>query len=240
MIITTKDGSSFDTQTDLTAPERHILQKLFLWKGMATSIQQFREKKEEALHKGWNGSGRIHESPTLKSIIEDLEHARARDAHIYAEVLGSGVSNDAFNMIIPDPEGEGAALAIHRALEDANVSIEDIDYINAHGTSTPLGDLSETKAIKSVFGNRAYDIPISSTKSMIGHLMGAAGAIEAVVCIMTMIEGIIHPTINLDTPDPDCDLDYVPNETRDGDIKVVLSNSFGLGGQNACLILSRF
>ena len=172
-------------------------------------------------------------------IIEEYEHARARDAHIYAEVLGSGISNDAYNMIIPDPEGNGAALAIQQALDDANVPIEDIDYINAHGTSTPLGDLSETKAIKTVFGNHAYDIPISSTKSMIGHLMGAAGAIEAVVGIMTMIEGIIHPTINLDTPDPDCDLDYVPNETREADVKVVLSNSFGLGGQNACLILGR-
>lgn len=173
-------------------------------------------------------------------VIEELEHAKARDANIYAEVLGSGVSNDAFNMIVPDPEGDGAALAIHRALEDANVAIEQIDYINAHGTSTPLGDLSETKAIKSVFGNRAYDIPISSTKSMIGHLMGAAGAVEAVVCIMTIIEGIIHPTINLDTPDPDCDLDYVPNKAREMKVDVVLSNSFGLGGQNACLLLSRF
>lgn len=186
-----------------------------------------------------NRDGFIPAAGSAVLIIEDFEHARARDAHIYAEVLGSGVSNDAYNMIIPDPEGDGAALAIHRALEDANVAIEEIDYINAHGTSTPLGDLSETKAIKSVFGNRAYDIPISSTKSMIGHLMGAAGAVEAVVCIMTMIEGIIHPTINLDTPDPDCDLDYVPNEAREVDVNVVLSNSFGLGGQNACLILGR-
>jgi 3-oxoacyl-[acyl-carrier-protein] synthase II len=172
-------------------------------------------------------------------ILESLDHARARNARIYGEVLGYGVSSDAFHMIVPDPEGKGAALAIHRALEDARVSFEDVDYINAHGTATILGDLSETKAIKSVFGSHAYNVPISSTKSMIGHMMGATGAVEAAVCLMTMRDGIIHPTINLETPDPECDLDYVPNIAREANVEVALSNSFGLGGQNACLVLSR-
>ena len=172
-------------------------------------------------------------------ILESLDHAQARDAHIYGEILGSGVSSDAYHMIVPDPEGKGAALAIRRALEDAHVSVEDVDYINAHGTATPLGDLAETKAIKTVFGNHAYNVPISSTKSMIGHMMGATGAVEAAICLMTIRDGVIHPTINLDTPDPECDLDYVPNTAREVDVKVALSNSFGLGGQNACLVLSR-
>ena len=172
-------------------------------------------------------------------ILESLEHAKARDANIYGEVLGSGVSSDAYHMIVPDPEGKGAALAISRALEDARVSVEDIDYINAHGTATPLGDLAETKAIKSVFGNHAYNVPISSTKSMIGHMMGATGAVEAAVCLMSIRDGLIHPTINLETPDPECDLDYVPNVAREAKVEIALSNSFGLGGQNACLVLGR-
>ncbi|MEJ2549239.1 MAG: beta-ketoacyl-ACP synthase II [Anaerolineales bacterium] len=173
-------------------------------------------------------------------ILEELEHALARDAHIYAEILGAGVSNDAYHMIIPDPEGIGAALAIRRCIEDAHLSIEDIDYINAHGTSTPVGDIAETKAIKQVFGERAYDIPISSTKSMIGHAMGASGSIEAIACALTIRDEIIHPTINYDTPDPECDLDYVPNQAREARVDVALSNSFGLGGQNACLLIGRF
>lgn len=173
-------------------------------------------------------------------ILESLDHALARGARIYAEILGSGTSNDAFHMIIPDPEGGGAALAIERSLESAHVGIEDIDYINAHGTSTPVGDLSETKAIKSVFGEAAYNIPISSTKSMIGHMMGATGSVEAIVCVMSIQEGIIHPTINYETPDPECDLDYVPNIAREAQVDVALSNSFGLGGQNACLVIGRY
>ncbi|HEY45759.1 MAG: 3-oxoacyl-ACP synthase [Anaerolineae bacterium SM23_ 63] len=172
-------------------------------------------------------------------ILESLDHAKARDANIYGEILGSGVSSDAYHMIVPDPEGIGAALAIRRALEDAHVSVEDIDYINAHGTATPLGDLAETIAIKSVFGSQAYNVPISSTKSMIGHMMGATGAVEAAVCLMTIRDGIIHPTINLETPDPECDLDFVPNVAREVDVDITLSNSFGLGGQNACLVLGR-
>jgi 3-oxoacyl-[acyl-carrier-protein] synthase II len=170
-------------------------------------------------------------------VLESLTHARDRGAHIYAEVLGHGVSNDIHHMIAPDPDGEGAALAIRQALASARVSIEDVDYINAHGTSTPLGDVAETKAIKAVFGKRAYEIPISATKSMIGHMMGATGAVEAIACVMSMQEGIIHPTINYETPDPECDLDYVPNKARKAKVKVAVSNSFGLGGQNAVLVI---
>ena len=172
-------------------------------------------------------------------VLESLEHAQARGATIYAEVLGSGVSNDAYHLIAPDPEGTGAALAIGRALDHAGIDKDDVDYINAHGTSTPAGDVAETKAIKLAFGERAYDIPVSSSKSMVGHMMGAAGAVEALACIMTLNQGIIHPTINYETPDPDCDLDYVPNVARKADVKIALSNSFGLGGQNACVVLGR-
>jgi 3-oxoacyl-[acyl-carrier-protein] synthase II len=170
-------------------------------------------------------------------VLESLTHALDRGARIYAEVLGYGVSNDIYHIIAPDPEGEGAALAVRKALASAQVSIEEVDYINAHGTSTPLGDVAETRAIKAVFGKRAYEIPISSTKSMIGHMMGATGAVEAVACVMSMQEGIIHPTINYETPDPECDLDYVPNTARRAEVKVAVSNSFGLGGQNAVLVL---
>lgn len=172
-------------------------------------------------------------------LLESLDHARRRGARIYAELLGAGSSNDAFHMIAPDPEGTGAGLAMNRALKSAGVELDQVDYVNAHGTSTPLGDLSETKAIKSVFGERAYDIPISSTKSMIGHMMGATGAVEAIACIKTILESTIHPTINYENPDPECDLDYVPNEARQADVNIALSNSFGLGGQNACLVLGK-
>jgi 3-oxoacyl-[acyl-carrier-protein] synthase II len=169
-------------------------------------------------------------------ILESLAHAQARGARIHAEVLGFGTSNDAFHMIAPDPEGSGAALAIRRALADAGVEPQDVDYINAHGASTLLGDVAETKAIKAAYGKHAYDIPVSSTKSMIGHLMGATGAVEAMACVMSIQKGIIHPTINYETPDPECDLDYVPNEARQAEVKVAVSNSFGLGGQNAVLV----
>jgi 3-oxoacyl-[acyl-carrier-protein] synthase II len=172
-------------------------------------------------------------------VLESLAHAQERNAQIYAEVLGLGTSNDAFHIIAPDPEGTGATLAMLRALESAGVDTEQVDYINAHGTSTPLGDVAETKAIKAVFGDRAYQIPVSSTKSMIGHMLGATGAVEAVACVMSIQEGIIHPTINYETPDPECDLDYVPNEARQTEVKVAMVNSFGLGGQNAVLVLGR-
>jgi 3-oxoacyl-[acyl-carrier-protein] synthase II len=172
-------------------------------------------------------------------VLERLDHALARGARIHAEVLGTSSTNDAFHMIAPDQNGSGAALAMSRALANAGIEPSAIDYINAHGTSTQLGDVAETKAIKTVFGEHAYDIPISSTKSMVGHMMGAAGALEAVVCVKTIQEGIIHPTINYETPDPDCDLDYVPNQAREAQVDIVISNSFGLGGQNACLVLGK-
>ncbi|MBE9472480.1 MAG: beta-ketoacyl-ACP synthase II, partial [Chloroflexi bacterium] len=173
-------------------------------------------------------------------VLEALEHARARGARIRAEVLGQASSSDAFHVAQPDPEGMGASRAMRWALDDAGLTPDDVGYINAHGSSTPISDPIETRAIKRVFGERAYEIPISSTKSMIGHAMGGAGAIEAAACVLTVEQGIIHPTINLETPDPECDLDYVPEGARKADVRFALSNSFGLGGQNACLVLGRF
>ena len=168
--------------------------------------------------------------------LERLDQALARGARIYAEVLGYGVSSDAYHVSAPDPEGAGAALAMRRAIADAGLTPEDIQYINAHATSTPIGDPAEEVAIKKVFGPRAYEIPVNATKSMIGHLLGAAGAVEAIATIMTMQDGILHPTINYETPDPACDLDCVPNEARKAHVDIALSNSFGFGGQNACLV----
>jgi 3-oxoacyl-[acyl-carrier-protein] synthase II len=173
-------------------------------------------------------------------ILESLKHARKRGARIYAEVLGYGASNDAYHLIAPDPCGEGAARAMRWALEDAEVEPEEVDYINAHAPGTPLGDAMETMAIKKVFGEHAYNLPISSTKSMIGHLWGAAGAVESIVCVLTIRDQIIHPTINYETPDPECDLDYVPNLARKAEVEIALCNSFGLGGQNACLVFGKF
>ena len=170
-------------------------------------------------------------------VLESLEHARARGARIRAEVLGYACSSDAGHSAAPDSEGRGAANAMLWALQDADCPPERIGYINAHGTGTQVNDAMETKAIKRVFGERAYRIPVSSTKSMIGHCMGGSGALEAIACIRTMEDGILHPTINLETPDPACDLDYVPNQARPADVQATLSNSFGLGGQNACLVL---
>jgi 3-oxoacyl-[acyl-carrier-protein] synthase II len=173
-------------------------------------------------------------------VLESLQHAKARGADIYAEVTGWGASSDAFHLVQPDDEGKGAALAIKLALKDAERNIEDVHYINAHGTSTPLNDKSETLAIKRAFGDHAYNVPISSTKSMIGHSLGASGAMEAMACIGSIRDQVLHPTINLDTPDPDCDLDYIPNEARETKVDVTLSNSFGFGGQNACLVMEKF
>jgi 3-oxoacyl-[acyl-carrier-protein] synthase II len=172
-------------------------------------------------------------------MLEELEQAERRGATIYAEILGAGSSNDAHNMIQPDPSGEGVAAMMSRALESAGIEPERVDYLNAHGTATPQGDIAETKAIKQVFGDHAYDLAVSSTKSMIGHLFGAAGAIEALVCAKAIHEGVIPPTINLDEPDPECDLDYVPNEAREASVDVALSNAMGLGGHNACVLLGR-
>ena len=173
-------------------------------------------------------------------VLEKLEHALARHAKIYAEVLGYTANSDALHFVAPDPAAIGATQVMRDALTDANLSIDQIDYINAHATSTLLNDPSETLAIKNVFGARAYQIPISATKSMIGHAMGAAGAFEAMVCALTIRDQKIHPTVNYETPDPACDLDYVPNVARQAKVDIAMSNSFGFGGQNACLILSKF
>lgn len=170
-------------------------------------------------------------------VLESMEHALQRDAHIYAEVLGHAASSDAHHIATPDQEGLGAQKAMRWALEDAKLAPDRIDYINAHGTGTRINDPTETKAIKQVFGESAYQIPVSSTKSMIGHCMGASGTLEAIACIKSLQEGILHPTINYETPDPECDLDYVPNQARQVRINTALSNSFGLGGQNACLVM---
>jgi len=173
-------------------------------------------------------------------ILENLEFARARGARIYGEILGYGAAGDAYHLIAPDPMGAGAARAMRAALRDAGIDPKDIDYINAHATSTPLGDAAETRAIKSVFGEWAYRIPISATKSMLGHMMGGTGAVEAIVTLLTIRDNIIHPTINYETPDPECDLDCVPNVARPAKVDIAISNSFGLGGQNACIVLARY
>lgn len=173
-------------------------------------------------------------------VLEDLEHAQARGAQIYAELLGQSASSDAYHIAQPDPAGAGAARAMRWALNDAEIAPDTIDYINAHGTATRAGDPAETAAIKQVFGERAYQIPISSTKSMTGHCFGASGALEAIACIMSLRTGILHPTINQEHPDPECDLDYVPNVARKSPIKVALTNAFGFGGQNACLVIGKW
>lgn len=173
-------------------------------------------------------------------VLESLEHAQARGARIYAEVAGHASSADAYHIAAPDPSGNGPVRAMRWAMEDAELAFEAVDYINAHGSSTPINDPTETKAIKTLFGEHAYKLAVSSTKSMIGHPMGAAGALEALACIMAIYKGIIPPTINLVEPDPECDLDYVPNVARHMDVNVTLSNSFGLGGQNACLVLKKY
>jgi 3-oxoacyl-[acyl-carrier-protein] synthase II len=173
-------------------------------------------------------------------ILEELEHALARGAHIYAEFLGYGASSDAYHVSAPAENGEGAARSMQSALDDAGLEPTEIDYINAHGTSTKLNDKSETVAIKHVFGERAYDLPISSTKSCHGHLLGAGGALEALISIKAMEAGLIPPTINYNTPDPECDLDYVPNAARPAAVDTFLSNSFGLGGHNATVVFGKY
>ena len=173
-------------------------------------------------------------------ILESLEHAQARGAKIFCELTGYGTSDDAYHVSAPAENGAGAALSMQYALDDSKLSPEDIGYINAHGTSTQLNDKSETAAIKTVFGEQAYHIPISSTKSMTGHLLGASGALEAIVCAKVFQENILPATINYETPDPECDLDYVPNQTRQVSPEHIMSNSFGFGGHNATLVLSRY
>jgi len=173
-------------------------------------------------------------------ILEDLENAQKRGAKIYAELIGYGLNADAYHMTAPPPDGEGAARCMEIALKDAGISAEEVDYINAHGTSTPLNDAAETKAIKKVFKDHAYKLMVSSTKSMTGHLLGGAGGLEAIITVLSLYEGIVPPTINLENPDPECDLDYVPNQARKADIKVALSNAFGFGGTNACLVFRKW
>jgi 3-oxoacyl-[acyl-carrier-protein] synthase II len=170
-------------------------------------------------------------------VLEDLDHAKARGAKIMAEVLGYGSTNDAYHISAPAENGRGASDCMRMALDDANIATDQIDYINAHGTSTPLNDKSETAAIKTLFGEKAYDVPVSSTKSMTGHLLGAAGALEAMFCTLAIRDGVIPPTINYENPDPVCDLDYVPNQPRKKELHAVMSNSFGFGGHNATIIL---
>ncbi|MCH7484401.1 MAG: beta-ketoacyl-ACP synthase II, partial [Chloroflexi bacterium] len=173
-------------------------------------------------------------------ILESEEHAKSRNAPILAEVAGYGACNDAFHVVAPSADGDGAMRAMREALADAQVETAEVDYINAHGTSTQLNDKSETLAIKTLFGEDAYRVPISATKSMVGHSFGAAGAVESVAAVQTIVNGVIHPTINLEHPDPECDLDYVPEGAREADVDVVLKNSFGFGGQNACLVFKRY
>ena len=173
-------------------------------------------------------------------ILEELEHAQKRGARIYAELIGYGLNADAYHMTAPPLDGEGAARCMEMALRDAGIDPSKIDYINAHGTSTPLNDISETKAIKKIFKEHAYKLMISSTKSMTGHLLGGAGGLEAVITVLSLYEGIVPPTINLEEPDPECDLDYVPNQARKANIKIALSNAFGFGGTNACLVFKKW
>ncbi len=173
-------------------------------------------------------------------VLEELEHARRRGAKIYGEIVGAAYTADAYHITAPQPGGDGAKRAMLLAIKDAGLAPTDIDYINAHGTSTPYNDKVETEAIKAAFGEHAYNLHISSTKSMIGHLLGASGAAEAVATLMTLKNGVIHPTINLDTPDPECDLNYTPNRAVQKDVRVALSNSFGFGGHNVCLAFKKF
>ncbi|MBD3167860.1 MAG: beta-ketoacyl-ACP synthase II [candidate division Zixibacteria bacterium] len=173
-------------------------------------------------------------------VLEELEHALKRGSKIYAELVGYGMSGDAYHVTAPEPGGRGATLAMKAAMEDARIKTEDVNYINAHGTATELGDISETRAIKAVFGEHAYKIVVNATKSLIGHLLGAAGAVETVVTALSIRDGKIHPSVNLEYPDPECDLDYNPNQARELDVKYALTNSFGFGGHNVTLILKKY
>jgi len=173
-------------------------------------------------------------------VLEELEHAKARGAHIYAELIGFGMSADAYHMTSPPDDGAGAARCIRNALKDSQMNVDQVHYINAHGTSTPAGDKAEAAAIRSVFGDHAYELSVSSTKSMVGHLLGAAGAVEAIFSVLAIRDQVAPPTINLDEPDEGCDLDFVPHQARSMPIDVVLSNSFGFGGTNGSLVFRRF
>src|SRR5256885_14211753 len=183
--------------------------------------------------------GFVMSEGSVMLVLEDLDHAKKRGARVLAEIAGYGASADMYHFTAPHPEGKGAIRAMREAIEHSGVDPTEVDYINAHGTSTKLGDVAETKAIKAVFGDHAYELAVSSTKSVHGHLLGAAGAIEAAACVMALNRGLLPPTINLDDPDPECDLDYVPNKARKADVKVAISNSFGFGGHNATLVIKK-
>jgi 3-oxoacyl-[acyl-carrier-protein] synthase II len=180
--------------------------------------------------------GFVHSEGAGALVLEEYERAKKRGATIYAELLGVGNTSDAYHITAPHPDGEGAAMAMRVALKDAKTNPEDVQYVNAHGTSTPLGDVAETRAIKTLFGPHAKKLAISSTKSMVGHLLGASGAVEMIATVLSIQRNVIHPTINYCTPDPDCDLDYVPNRARETRVRRAISNSFGFGGHNCCLV----
>src|SRR5258706_319849 len=204
-------------------------------RALPTSYNDCPEKASRPFEKGREGF--VFSEGAAALVLESEQHARARKARIYAELAGQASSSDGFHMAQPDPQAAGPSRAMRWAIENAGLKPEQIDYINAHGTSTPLNDLTETRAIKNGFGEHAYKLAISSIKSMLGHAMGASGALETIASAMTIYEGIIPPTINYDIPDPELDLDFVPNQARKQQVDTVLSNSFGLGGQNACIVL---
>jgi 3-oxoacyl-[acyl-carrier-protein] synthase II len=209
--------------------------------GVMTALTTQNEEPERASRPfDKNRSGFVMGEGAAVLVLESIDHALARGAHIFGELRGYGNTNDAFHISAPAENGIGAALCMQIALKDAELTTNDIGYINAHGTSTMLNDKSETAAIKTVFGEQAYHVPVSSTKSMTGHLLGAAGAVEALICVKVLEDSILPPTINYETPDPECDLDYVPNLAREVKVDHVMSNSFGFGGHNASIIISRF
>ena len=201
----------------------------------------FRNEAPEAASRPWDQDrdGFVLSDGAGVVVLEELEHARGRGARIYAELAGYGMSGDAWHITAPSEDGEGAAGCMMKALNDAGVAPEQVDYVNAHGTSTPAGDVIESDALKRVFGDHARRLPVSSTKSMVGHMLGAAGSVEAIYCVLALRDQAAPPTINLDNPDPACDLDYIPHEARDLKIDCVLSNSFGFGGTNGCVVLKR-
>ena len=205
--------------------------------GLATGYNDAPEKASRPFDKNRNGF--VFGEGAGAMILETLERAFKRGARIYAEVVGMASSSDAYHVAAPDPNGRGAANAMKWALEDGGIDPELIDYINAHGSSTPANDVMETRAIKQIFGEHAYDLVVNSTKSMMGHLLGGTGAVEGIAAVMSLYEQVLHPTINYETPDPDCDLDYVPNEARDAKLTFAMSNNFGLGGQNASIVFMR-
>lgn len=201
----------------------------------------FRNEAPEAASRPWDQDrdGFVLSDGAGVVVLEELEHARGRGARIYAELAGYGMNGDAWHITAPSEDGEGAARCMMKALNDAGVNPEQVDYVNAHGTSTPAGDVIESDALKRVFGDHARRLPVSSTKSMVGHMLGAAGSVEAIYCVLALRDQVAPPTINLDNPDPACDLDYIPHEARDLKIDCVLSNSFGFGGTNGCVVLKR-